>query len=275
MKIYDYKLGRLGNAIFRYLASTLFCIIYDAERTYINRGNCIFSDNDFIIWSESVLNNNIPKINTNSNIVFYGFYQHDKIYYKYKDELIDWIIKHPDELLYTDGNNDVIHNYNYNETSYKSLDLIISPYNFKIYDFVVHLRLEDFVNNNDVIHPISIKNVLDQINQKNFCFVVNKITTELENKYINYFSKYYDITVESNDVIQDYHIMKNAKILVCSCSTLCWISAFFSTTLNTVYFPNYDNVRIHETFKRPISNTILYEFTKCTKNELENFLNYN
>ncbi len=66
--------------------------------------------------------------------------------------------------------------------------------------------------------------------------------------------------------------MKNAKILVCSCSTLSWIAAFLSTRINTVYFPNYPNKQAHETFKMPIENTILYEFTKCSKTELENFL---
>jgi len=63
--------------------------------------------------------------------------------------------------------------------------------------------------------------------------------------------------------------MKNAKILVCSCSTLSWIAAFLSDKVTTVYFPNYKNRQIHETFKKPIENTILYDFTKCSQNDLE------
>lgn len=273
MKVYDCKLGRLGNAIFRYFASTLFRILYNAEKTY-NQDECnqMLSDSDFINWCNMALKGIIPNIDNNKNYMFYGYYQHDDIYRKYKKELVNWIYTHPDELLWTDGNDNDINYYNYKSISYKNIELLINPYASKIYNVVVHLRLEDFVKNSNVIHPQSIKKVLDQINEKSICFVVNKPTTEIENKYLNYFKEFYDITIESNSVIEDYHIMKNAKILVCSCSTLSWISAFLSNRISTVYFPDYSNTQIHETFKNPIDNTILYEFTKCSQEDLENFL---
>jgi hypothetical protein len=274
MKVYDCKLGRLGNAIFRYFASSLFCILYDAQRTYNqNECNVMMSDQEFINWSKQVLEMNIPQMNTNSSFMFYGYFQHDKIYWKFKKQIINWILTHPNELLYTDGNDGNITYFNYNQTSYKAIDLLRNPYADKEYQVVVHLRLEDFVGNNDVIHPESIKKVLDKINKKNICFVVNKPKTELEEKYIEYFRKYYNITLECNSVIEDYHIMRNAKTLVCSCSTLSWIAPFLSEKVELVYFPNYNNNRIHETFKKPIENTILYEFTKCKADELANFLN--
>jgi hypothetical protein len=279
MKVYDFKLGRLGNAIFRYLASSLFCIIYKAKRTY-NKSECnhIFSDENFIEWSNSVLNNIIPDINNFKNLVFYGYYQHDKIFIKYKNQIIDHIINNPNEYLYTDGwNNESEKNiYNYKVEKYKSIDLIINPYNNnKFYNFVIHLRLEDFININNVMHPLSIKNVIDQVNIKDICIVVGNPKTQLENNYINYFKKYYNVTIESNSVIEDYHIMKNAKILVCSCSTLSWAASLLSSKNELVYFPNIISNAIHETFKNPIDKTILYDFKKCNKIELENFLNNN
>lgn len=275
MKVYNCKLGRLGNAIFRYFASSLFCILYGASITY-NQSECnaMMTDESFLEWSNNILLHRvIPHIGKDTSFMFYGFFQHDKIFYKYKKELINWIITHPNDLLYTDGNFENINYYNYNQTSYKVLHLLINPHVQKLYNVVVHLRLEDFINNNDVIHPISIKKILDELNEKDICFVVNKPKTELENKYIDYFKKYYNITIESNSVIEDYHIMKNARILVCSCSTLSWVAAFLSERVNLVYFPNYNNNRLHETFKQPIKNTILYEFKKCTKDELTDFLN--
>ena len=66
--------------------------------------------------------------------------------------------------------------------------------------------------------------------------------------------------------------MKNAKTLICSCSTISWLAAFLSETVETVYFPNNNNNQSHETFKQPIDNTILYEIKKCSLQELENFL---
>lgn len=273
MKVYDCKLGRLGNAIFRYFASTLFKILYNAEKTY-NQDECnqMMSDNDFVNWFNVVLNNNIPKIDNDANFMFYGYYQHDAIYNKYKKEIINWIYTHPNELLWTDGNDNNIDYFNYKSISYKNIHLLINPYAPKLYNVVVHLRLEDFIKNSNVIHPESIKKILDKINEKSVCIVVNKPTTKLENKYLEYFNKFYDITIESNSAIEDYHIMKNSKILVCSCSTLSWIAAFLSNRITTVYFPNYPIEQVHETFKKPIKNTILYEFTKCSQQDLENFL---
>lgn len=274
MKVYDCKLGRLGNAIFRYFASTLFCIIYNTTRIY-DQNNCqlMFSDDMFVTWSNDVLNNKIPEIDDSLSIMFYGYYQHDKIFIKYKKKIINWIITHPEELLYTDGNYENIKYFNYDQVSYKSLNLIVNPFLNKRYNVVVHLRLEDFIINNDVIHPKSIKELLDKINEKNICFVLNKTKNILEEQYINYFKKFYNIIVESNSVIEDYHIMKNAKILICSCSTLSWAAAFLSDTIKLVYFPDYKINRTHETFKKPINNTILYPFTKCSQSELELFLN--
>jgi hypothetical protein len=278
MKVYDFKLGRLGNAIFRYLASSLFCIIYKATRTY-NKSECehILSDTDFIIWSNSVLNDTIPDINSSNNFIFYGYYQHDKIFIKYKNQIINFIKDNPNDLLYTDGWSNKLdnHGYEYPIDKYKSIDLIINPYVNKYYNVVVHVRLEDFINNNNVIHPESIKNVIDQVNIINICIVVGKPKTELENNYINYFKKYYNVTIESNSVIEDFHIMKNAKILICSCSTLSWTASLLSINNNLVYFPNITFNSIHETFKNPNDKTVLYDFKKCTKRELENFLSNN
>ena len=79
---------------------------------------------------------------------------------------------------------------------------------------------------------------------------MHKISHNIEQQYIDFFKKYYDITVESNDVLDDYTIMKNAKTLVCSMSTLSWCAALFSNNPQTVYFPEYKIYRIHKTFKK-------------------------
>ncbi len=280
MKVYDYKLGRLGNAIFRYLASTLFRIIYNAERSYNeSETTCHLNDSNFIDWMNNILKDKIPEINKNQHYGFHGYYQHDEIFKKYKNQIIFWIKTHPNELLFTDGNNNNIQYFNYNETSYKSIDILPKNIN-KNYDVVIHLRLEDFINNNDVIHPNTIKNILDEINSKSYCFVVNKPKLEIEEKYINYFKNYgiennCEIIIESNDVITDYQIMCNSKVLICSCSTLSWCAALLSETIFMVYFPNYTSRDIHTTFKKPINNTILYDFIKCNLVDLTKFLNNN
>jgi guanine deaminase len=276
MKVYDNKLGRLGNAIFRYFASTLFCIIYNAKRTYNqNEINAVVNDQIFIHWMHNVLNNIIPQIE-DKNYNFYGYFQHDLIYLKFKKEILLWIENHPNDLIYTDGNDELNNNYNYNVQSYKISDLILSPQNITFYEVVIHLRLEDFINNNNVIHPNCIINILNQFDKKynNYCFVLNEPKTLIEKEYINYLKNKINLkfNIHTKTVIEDFHIMKNAKVLICSCSTLSWCASFLSNTIEKLYFPNKKKEN-HETFCKPIENTIYYDIIKCSKSDLEKLFN--
>ena len=265
MKVYDKYIGRLGNAIFRYLASSLFCILYDAQRTDCSEEcDSIITDEIFFKWFNTILHDKdytVPSIHR-SNYVFDGYFQHDKIYKLYKNELITWIHDHPDDILRTDGS----------IPFFRANDIL--SVSSKYYDIVVHIRLDDFLSLGWVIHPLSLKGVLDRLNSTSFCFVCDTMSKYIEHRYIDYFKKYYDITIESNDVLEDYGIMKNAKTLVCSMSTLSWCASLFSNNDQIVYFPDYniDILRIHETFKNPKDNTIHYPFTKIHGDDLNRFL---
>ena len=256
-------LGRLGNAIFRYLASTVYCILYNAEKIQYHSSYRNISDIDFIRWKDQVESGHLPPPNSN-NYNFTHYYQHDSIYIKYLSEIKEYIRLHPSEELRTESITD-------GETIVYSIQLLEDSAVRK-YDTVIHIRLEDFITYGLVIHPIHFKELIEKAGIKTACIVVNKITNELEQKYINYLKQYCDITIESNDIITDYHIMQNAKILVCSNSTISWAAALLSETVTTVYMPNYPATRIHETFRNPIKNTIQYEYKSCSKEELETFL---
>jgi hypothetical protein len=282
MSVYDSPLGRLGNAIFRYSCSSIFSIVHDFKREYTLESNeniYIVNDYLFLNWKDYVLSQGIPdNISKSVKYVFQGFFQHEDILKKYKTELLEHIEKNPEDLLKTDGNVGDIHDFNHSQEIFKAINLLKPPENFnKKYEIVFHLRLEDFITISQVMNPESLTKILDIYKDKQICFVVNKITTNLEEKYIDFFKKNYDIVLESNDVITDYHIMKNAKILCCSCSTLSWAAAFFSETVELVYFPNYEYTdgndgRYHERFKKPIENTVLYDFDKCSQETLETIL---
>lgn len=278
MKVYDSRLGRLGNAIFRYFASSLFCIIYGAKRTYnMEDTNNILNDSMFINWMNNILNDNIPNIN-DYNYNFYGYYQHDKIFIKFKNELLLWMKNNQNESIYTDGNDEFNNNYNYNVQFYKVAELITKPIDIPIYDVVIHIRLEDFINNNDVIHPDCIIKILDELsNDKkyiSYCLVLNKPKTDIENAYINYINSKYKINIHCETVIKDFHVMKNSKVLICSCSTLSWIASFLSETIEIVYFPNKKKEN-HESFCKPIKNTKYYNIIKCSKDDLSKLFNLN
>ena len=259
MSVYDVEKGRLGNAIFRYLASSVFAIVYDLERQ--TGGNYTIDDATFFTWKTAILNGTPIEVDRR-RYVFDGYYQHDDIFIKYKPELIDYIRRHPDHVLKSNGDPNLVLLINNDSVSYRAIDILHAS-SVK-YDIVLHLRLEDFIYYDMVMNPNCIVPILNQYQDKQICIVVNQIKTDMEKKYIQFFQDKYNIIVESNDVITDYHIMQNAKILICSCSTLSWCASLFSETLETVYFPNYSNA-IHQTFKSPIKNTILYEYQSCSK----------
>ena len=280
MLLVPHPLGRLGNAIFRYLATIVFHIVHQGTIVNYNINTELqqfhITDDIFLEWCKTNLAGDTIKLlpdMINSACIFWGYFQHDAIYLKYRSQIIEYISKNPTDILVTDGNNEIRTDFNYNTTEYISSSLLHAPEGFnKVYDVVVHLRLEDFIQYGFVIHPESLKHVLDSIGAPSYCIVVNTPNTELELQYIEYLRAHFTIHIESNDIITDYHIMKNAKTLVCSCSTISWSASFFSDTVQCVYMPNYPAKRPHETFRKPIENTVTYEYRTCSKAELEVFL---
>ena len=282
MIVFDVYWGRLGNGLFRYFASTLFCILYNAKRTYIKqKPNIIFKDENFLEWSNELkqikeLEKKDPELSKvhfekfmqkmdkykNLYFAFDGYFQHD-IYRFYKQELIQWMYDHPDETVISDVEN--------NNTLYKIGDILPSPEKIhyypqiKKYDIVIHVRLEDFVITQRlgtniskiIINPDSIIKIMDELNVDSYCIVSNKISHEIEQKYIDYISKGKNVIFENNDVITDFRIMNNAKILVCSLSTLSWCAGLLSNTIEKIYFPKNEN--INQSFIPLLENTILYE----------------
>ena len=101
---------------------------------------------------------------------------------------------------------------------------------------------------------------------KKIWIVVEHVTNENDKRFlekcINWFeTKNIPIHIESNELLIDFNIMKQTKILVCSMSTLSWMAAYFSKILEKCYMPNYIlyGERKNQTFKKPIENTVLYD----------------
>jgi len=187
-----------------------------------------------------------------------GFYQHDKIYKIYKIQIIKFIHNN-NHFIITDG----INAGDKNCEKFFMIDIINTPLTFnKKYKNVLHVRLEDFVIHNLYLSVDRILNLLDtNIITDNLCIVCKKPETEFENNYIktiiNHIEGKMSVSLEHNDTITDYYIMKEAETLICSKSTLSWCAEFFSTNIKTCYLPNYDETP-NSTCKYPIDNTILY-----------------
>jgi hypothetical protein len=251
-------LGRLGNAIYRYIASVIVCILYNGNYLVNQFQSSNLSDEEFynIFISKSHKNQKLSSVN------MVGYYQHDGIYNHYKESIIDFIKNHPSHYVLTDG----VTAGDLNTQQFFIIDILMTPPNFsKRFKYVLHLRLEDFVTHNLYIKKERIVDLLNRLDiDDDICIVCNKPKTEFEFSYINYIQdflreKNINTIFESNDVLTDYYIMKEAEILICSKSTLSWCAAFFSDKIKTCYFPDYDVDQPDTmTCKSPIYNTILY-----------------
>jgi hypothetical protein len=251
--------GRLGNAIFRYMASVIMCIYYDGLYSINNnqRQNC--SDELFTNIINNIINN------TNKLLITDGlnmdcFYQHDLIYKLNKQNIISFINKNPEHYVLTDGVNAGDNNCE----KFYMVQIINTPITFnKKYKNVLHIRLEDFVTHNLYLKVERIINLLSKnIVSHSLCIVCKRPATCFEESYIKTIQNYAeDINVktilEHNDVITDYYIMKEAETLICSKSTLSWCAAFFSDKIQKCYLPDYIETA-NSTCKYPIDNTELY-----------------
>lgn len=272
MKVIEIPNGRLGNGIFRYLAAVLLQIKYGAQRIY-NQSECyktqtvVINDDNYVQLLSSIEKNRT--LFENITIMLNGYFQFD-MYSASKDKILKFLREHPNDIIYgTDLNRRLIQN--------RVEELIHSPEDLRKYDIVIHVRLEDFMTTDNMIHPKTLVKVINEIASENntprtpvAAIVCNKITTEIEKKYIQYIYDHSKLSLffESNDVITDFHIMKHARILVCSLSTLSWCAALLSENIQKVYVPKNKSCG-HQTFLRPIENTILYENNLCKKNDLD------
>lgn len=256
MEINFVILGRLGNAIYRYMAAAIVCIKCKGNYVINKVQYKNLTDNDF--YNIFVKNENVELTSVN----MCGYYQHDNIYKIYKDLIKEFIRNNSSHYVLTDG----ITAGDLNHQKFYMIDILDTPVTFnKKYEIVLHIRLEDFVTYNLYIKKERIVELLKKIKTNGtICVVCNKPNTNFEFDYINYICDYFknnniNHVIESNDVLTDFYIMKEAKILICSKSTLSWCAAFFSDNIETCYFPDY-NLEQPDimTCKSPIDNTILY-----------------
>jgi hypothetical protein len=194
-----------------------------------------------------------------------GFYQHDLIYLNHKQQIIDFVGNHPEHYILTDS----IKSGDKNNEKFFVKDIFSTPTGFnKIYKNVLHIRLEDFVTHGFYLPVNRITYLLTEIigddknNLDKICIVCNKIKTTFENIYmitLTHFLEKNNIeyVIESNDVLTDYYIMKEAELLICSNSTLSWCAALLSDKIKKCYFPNY-KITSNPSCKFPIKNTFLY-----------------
>jgi len=199
------------------------------------------------------------------NVIFTRFYQLDGIYDQYRD-IIKKSVRNC-ELVLPSGDHG-------GETYKYELSRLLQP-PLREYNFVIHLRLEDFVQHGMHIDVKYVLALLDSIPKAELngsnAVVVNSIQTAFEQSYLEQVLAWFQqnslsVTTESNNVYDDFNIIAHAQTVACSCSTLSWCAVMLSDTVIKCYFPNYRTRSCPagnmQTFRTPIANTVLYEITE-------------
>lgn len=273
MFIYSYNGGGFGNAVFSELAAILFAILFNGEVVNISekkeienfRQKCIDVDDAYFMKIVNAkIDENQVIIDTTQNYFLVGYYQHDTYYIKYKNEILNYIEKHPDKIIFA---------AHYNKP-YKTID-ILQINTEKKYDIAIHIRLGDFIGLAWTMHPDSLVDIIHALeitNDQTVCIIIKQPIKELEEKYLAYIHSFIpNAILEFNEnPITDYNIMRNAKTLVCSCSTLSWIASFMGCENQLVYFPNYQSRWNHELYRKPHDLVVYYDFRRCSEIDLWN-----
>lgn len=245
------------------LGMTPYINEYTNEGIYVKNIKIINEDNYF-----KYMNTDISKILGNRNISLHGYFQYDHIYLKNKSYILEFVEQ-----------NKNVHQIRTDDETYLTKhiidDMILDS--SKIYENVIHIRLGDFNGRPDFIEIEYLFRLLDNIKDifyNKTAIVIETPTSDVDIEYLNMVLEWFKENnipvpvIESNDMLTDYNIMKQAKIIVSSMSTLCWTAAYFSKSLEKIYMPNYNFFDIEDRkngyFKMPIQNTILYD-VKTTK----------
>ena len=196
------------------------------------------------------------------NVCMDGFFHFGYVYLKYKQQILRYMEEHKNEhFIQTDRNErflmrDILD------------DIILSSE--KQYDIVIHIRLGDFNDRPDFIeveyYLALFASLLPQLLEQRICLVYQPSNCAADAQYIERCLQWFrendiPITIESNALLVDFNIMKQAKILICSMSTLSWTAAYLSKHIQQCYMPNYNwqgTKRNSIFFHKPIENTVLY-----------------
>lgn len=263
--------GRLGNAIFPYILCVLYQMIGYKYVTDIQGNEFMINDNTFLEFFNDILFKNNTLIIIPSNIVFSGYFQHDFIIKYQKDAILNFINNNLGQKIPTElGIGRTFEN-----------TILINDYLPEVFpnkdDVIVHLRLEDRITDiidqaNYVISPFDYDSILEKNNFKNIYWVMNKPKLDIEKKYLKRMIDKWGGIYKERTIEEDVTLMRKAKNIICSRSTLSWISSAFSFESQNVYLPKCYATWNLESFTKVHDNTIIYDHTRCRLYDLETIL---
>jgi len=290
MKLYEINYDGFGNAVFNTLGTILLKILFPTTIEIVSfetmeeieeyKTTAIQINDDFFL---EIVNAKIERyteiLDTDKNYWLSAYCQYDEIYVRYRKQIVDYILAHPQEKIFAGHTN-----------RFFPIRDIVSLKETERYDVLLHLRLGDFIRLGWAIHPESIHSCFsktssfDLASAKSFDrnqkigIMVDHRNTELEKKYVEYMLEVCPTAeiLENNDILTDYNLLRNAKHVIASCSTFSWIAVLFAQQENqTVSFPNYEHRWGFEQFRRTHDRFTEYDISRISEEDLRAFLSTN
>jgi len=211
--------GRTGNNLFQYLTCKIIGYMFGHEYS-VSCPEDFYKMDDEIFMKLLAEEQQTEELRT-KNIWCDGFFQNSSFFVKWRARLLEDLEKSKDYL--PDNNCGLRSIKDFMRTSHE--------YNFTNRDVVISLRLDDFYQapreTSDIIPPDFYTSLLKTMDFDRLYIVVDKPRHSWEHAYLRHFDQW-NPTIISGTLEHDASVMRSARRLIHSNSTLCWLSSFMS-----------------------------------------------
>jgi hypothetical protein len=231
--------ARTGNILFQYLFCVQISLLYGHKYQAIEDLDMERLAKDVSLLK--ITDSNIDLINDesklcSSNILCEGFFQQSHLYLLHRIQILDHIKSTNDSWIGFSGKREHIRTF------------LASHYSTEIKqnDIVMSLRLDDFIQlpnqRSDILPPQYYTDILENWfstghrSDGRLIIVCDKFRHYWENKYLEYFSKWSPILVQTS-LLEDFGLMRDCPALIHSNSTLCWFASFISERKTHRFIP--------------------------------------
>ena len=260
-----FERGRTGNNLFQWatckVLGYIFGHTYVISMPHVRR--VIVDDNLFKEISESEDPATDIRFNhlRENHIECNGFFQLSKLFVKYRERLI--------QALYS--TTDIIPSIFWQKVNIFTLMHTPSKYILSDRDVVVSLRLDDFYHpdgkQTDIPYPNFYLDIIKTMNFDRLYIVCDKINKPWEQAYLNQFKEYNPILV-SGTIEDDVAVLRDAKRIIHSNSTLCWFISFASEKMER-HIP-LTGANVNQYLDVVSSTDKLYKISTMKHNEINN-----
>ncbi len=226
LKITYEAYGRTGNNLIQFATCKLIQIMFGRHSFVFNKKLADYYILDDKLYQKLIKGDrDTEEIVKNRNILCQGYFQDDRLLLRFREQLVEEIMKSRDTIYDNNCRNRSLHSF------FQTIPLI----NPSEKDIVVSLRLEDFfhadASSTNIIPPQFYLDILSYQKYERLIIVCKRPSSDpkadWEKKYLSKFMHLKPL-ITHGTVEQDSALIRVAPRLIHSNSTLCWFNSYLS-----------------------------------------------